>query len=217
MTLLANSYLTYEPAWPWSLPGVGAPLLACVAALLVLLTLWTYLGSRGTSWRRLLIVLFLRLAALAVAVLLVLRPALASEEDDTIRPSKILIVVDNSASMMITDGFNNLSRWDDARRILSAPAVAKALKALGQDAKVEIVYYQGAEDIKPFEPDGKADGKRTDIGGWLQHLWQTHGGEKNLRGLILLTDGADNGSKHPTLQQAALFRGVCPIQPFGLG
>lgn len=215
--LFAKTSLTYDPAWPWSLPGLGLPLLGGVAALLIVLTLWTYLGHRAISRRRLLLVLLLRLAALVVAVLLVLRPALAYEDEDAVRPSKLLIHVDASASMNFTDEFNNLSRWDNARRILSAPAVSRALKALGQDAKVEIVYYQGAEDVKPFDPEGKAEGKRTDIGGWLHHLWQTHGGEKSLRGLIVFTDGADNGTKFPALQEAALFRGACPIHPFALG
>lgn len=215
--ILATTALTYDPAWPWSLPGLGLPLLVGTAGLLVVLTIWTYLGQLGMSRRRIGLILVLRLLALAVAVLLVLRPALAYEEDDNIRPSKLLILLDGSVSMNITDEFNNLSRWDNARRILAAPAVAKSLKALGQEARVEINYYQGAEGVKPFDPDGKAEGKRTDMGTWLHDLWQAHGGEKNLRGLVLFTDGADNGAKHPTLQQAAFFRGACPIYPFGLG
>ncbi|HWY85602.1 MAG TPA: glutamine amidotransferase, partial [Gemmataceae bacterium] len=54
-------------------------------------------------------------------------------------------------------------------------------------------------------------------GTWLHEMGQRHGTESNLRGLILLSDGADNGTTFATLEQAALLRGICPIFPFGLG
>jgi uncharacterized membrane protein len=43
------------------------------------------------------------------------------------------------------------------------------------------------------------------------------GQEKNLRGLVLLSDGADNGTKFSTLELASQLRGTCPIFAFGLG
>jgi hypothetical protein len=64
-----------DPAWPWSLPSLGWPLLAVVAVLLVGLTVWTYRGL--TAPRRVLLITALRLAALAVALMTALRPALA--------------------------------------------------------------------------------------------------------------------------------------------
>src|SRR5437763_1096235 len=66
-----------DPAWPWSLPGLGVPALAAAGLALALLTVWTYLGVRGAGWRRVLAVLALRLLALLVACLVVLRPSFA--------------------------------------------------------------------------------------------------------------------------------------------
>jgi hypothetical protein len=215
ITLFAE--VTLDPAWPWSLPGLGVPALAAAGVLLAALTVWTYLGVRGATWRRVLAVLGLRLLALLVACLVVLRPSLADHEKSVV-PSKLLILIDASGSMNITDEFNNQSRWEAAQRILRSPAVEALLWRLQKEQKVEVVYYQGAEDVSKFEPGGKALGKRTDMGQWLRALRKAHGGEPNLRGLVLLTDGADNGTRYPTLQEAALWPGVpCLIYTFALG
>jgi uncharacterized membrane protein len=209
--------LTLDPAWPWSLPGMGVPALLMAGVVLAALTAWTYLGVRGASWRRVLAVLALRLLALVVACLVVLRPSFADREQAVI-PSKLIILLDASGSMNISDEFNGQSRWDAARRILKAPGVERLLRRLQNEQKVEIVFYQGAEDIARFDPGGKATGKRTDVGQWLSALLKIHGGEQNLRGLVLLTDGADNGTRFPAVQEAARWRGIpCPIYAFALG
>ena len=214
--LLADTYLTTDPAWPWSLPGWGLPALLGVAAFLAVVTIWTYLGVRGASFRRVLLVLILRLLALLIAFILVLRPSLATEEEEDTIPSRLFVLLDYSESMKITDDFNGLARWDNARRILKAEAVQEALKKL-QAEKVEIVYLMGAEDLRRYEPDALPTGKRTDMGTWLHEFLQRHGREPNSRGLILLGDGADNGSKHATRKMAELIRSSCPIYTFGLG
>jgi len=215
--VVGTTSVTCDPAWPWSVPEVGLASLAGVALALAALTLWTYLGVRGISLRRILGVLALRLLALLVACVLLLRPSLASQED-TVVPSKLLLLVDASESMNVSDEFNNLSRWDNARRILRSPVIDSLLKQLQSTQKVELVFYQGAEDVRPFDPEGKADGKRTDIGQWLHTLAKTHAGERTLRGLLLFTDGADNGTRFPTLAEAAAWRAMsCPLHPFALG
>jgi uncharacterized membrane protein len=214
--LLARTSLTLDPAWPWSLPGVGASALGGVAILLAGITIWTYLGVRGASWRRIGLVVVLRLLALGVALLVALRPSLAFEETEETKPSRLFFLLDYSESMKITDEFNNLSRWANARRILATPVLQNVLKKVSA-AKVEIAYYQGADDLRPYEPESQPTGKVTDMGTWLHEFSQRHGREKNLRGLVLLSDGADNGTKFPTLAEAAQLRGVCPIFAFGLG
>ena len=95
--------------------------------------------------------------------------------------------------------------------------MTEALKELALKHKIELVYYQGAEGIARFEPGGKATGKRTDFGTWLHDLWQTHHGENGLRGLVIFSDGADNGTRFLALKQAANWAGTCPISTFALG
>src|SRR5688572_25699812 len=134
-----------DPAWPWSLPGAGPLALIATALALVVLTCWTYLGVRGATFGRVMLVLFLRLATLAVALLVVLRPSLAFEELEGLEPSKLIVVLDATESMNVKDEFNNESRWESARRIVSAPAVVGALKRLHADEKVQVVFYQAAD------------------------------------------------------------------------
>ncbi|MCS7045300.1 MAG: hypothetical protein NZO58_02980 [Gemmataceae bacterium] len=209
--------LVTDPPWPWSLPGVGVGALAAVAAALAGLTVITYLGAAKATPRRLAAVVGLRLLALAVALIVILRPSLAHDEDDNIVPSKLLVHLDISESMGRTDEFDNRSRYEHAKRLLTSGRAATLLKSLSAERKIEVVYSMGAEDVRPLEFPAKPVGRRTDIGTWLHELWQRHGREKNLRGLVLLTDGADNGTRFAALDQAAAYRGVCPIYAIGLG
>src|SRR5262249_9599497 len=152
--------------------------------------------TKGSNFRRLMLVLALRLGALVVACLLVLRPSLAMQEDEASLPSKLLILVDYSQSMNIKDELADFSRWENARRLLDVPAVKSALTRLSEQQRIEIVYYQAAEEVRKYDPNGAADGKRTEIGLWLHELWANHGREPNLRGLLLFSDGADNGTRY---------------------
>src|SRR5215470_15519513 len=94
--------LIWDPAWPWSLPGVGLRGLILIGLLLVALTVWSYRGVRGASYRRVLFLIGIRVAALIVACLAVLRPSLAFQ-DELHLPSTLLIAADASESMTIQD------------------------------------------------------------------------------------------------------------------
>jgi uncharacterized membrane protein len=215
---MSDLTLSLDPAWPWSLPGIGLPLLAGVAVLLVALTVWTYLGLRGANLQRIALIVLLRLLALAIALLVVLRPSLAVKYFEGLEPSRLLVVFDASASMNVTDDFSGLSRWANAGRIWSSRSVQQALERLAREQKIEVVIYQGAEDLKPYDPAGPADGRRTDFGTWLHELWQRHHEDIHLRGVILFSDGADNGKRYNALELARQqWRGKSPIYTFGHG
>lgn len=217
MPLLAETALLFDPIWPWSLPGVGVPALIAVAGALTVLTVLTYLVGRRASFRQFAAVLALRLAALGVVYLLMLRPALAVL-DTTIIPSKLLLLIDASQSMSISDELNHQSRWEAVLRLLQSETIQSSLEQLQRDKKIEMVYYQGGADVAKFDPEGKADGERTNMGRWLNVLLKRHGTEPNLRGLVLLSDGADNDSQFSVIEEAKHWRGLhCPVQTFGLG
>src|SRR5258708_4527274 len=118
--------LTKDPVWPWSLSGVGLPALALVALALVLLTLWTYWDVPRVSKRRILALIVLRLLALLMACLVLLRPSLASRSDLKL-PTTLLILLDLSESMTIQDEIDGQSRWDYMRQILTkaGPVIQK--------------------------------------------------------------------------------------------
>jgi uncharacterized membrane protein len=207
--------LTFEPAWPWSIPGLGMPLLATVAVLLVMLTVWTYRGTRGGTVRRTAVLIALRLAALAVACLTVVRPSVALREELRL-PSLLLIAVDYSASMTIQDQHNSQSRWEYLCRILNE--CEPQLRQLRDEHTVTVQLYRFAGDVSEFDPNGRADGKRTDFGEMLHTLYERHGNERFLRGLLVLSDGADNGTRYPAVTLAGRWRTLpCPIHTFAFG
>jgi uncharacterized membrane protein len=207
-----------NPTWPWSAGSFGPAALAVLALVLTGLTVWTYLGARGATLRRLLTVLALRLGALLLAFLAVLRPALASR-DQLKAPSVLLIAVDDSESMTIQDEFDGQSRWERMQRVLAK--CEPELRRLRDDYNVTVALQRFSEGVRPFDPEdaaAKADGKRSDYGLMLQTLYEKYRGERYLRGLLVLGDGADNGARQEPLAVAGQWRNLpCPIHTFAFG
>src|SRR5260370_4020489 len=107
--------ITLDPAWPWSTPGIGLYALTTIALLLVALTIWTYAGVRAASSRRIATLIGLRLIALLLACLAVLRPSFAYFAELRV-PSTLLIAADYSESITIPDQPNSMSLWAHFRR-----------------------------------------------------------------------------------------------------
>ncbi len=107
-------FLSSKPAYPWSEYPFGLPALALVAGALVGLTLWTYLKHPAATRRRVFVVLALRLAALAVALLTAVRPSVGIQEDPKV-PSTLVVGIDLSESMTIRDEFNSQTRIEAVR------------------------------------------------------------------------------------------------------
>src|SRR5262245_21687970 len=206
---------TNDAVWPWSLPTVGPPALVAVALLLTGLTVWTYLGVAGATASRIAAVLGMRLAALLLVMVALVRPSVAFRDELKV-PSVLVIAGDSSESMTIQDEFDGQSRWGLLQRTLRQ--VQPTLDRLRDDRNVSVVLYRFDADVADYDPDGKAEGKRTDIGQALQTMLERHKAEKHLRGLILLSDGADNGVRHQPLVLAQQWRSLpCPLHVIGLG
>jgi uncharacterized membrane protein len=199
-----------DPIWSW-------PWWLSLAVLLTALTVWTYAGVEKSSPRRLLAVLALRLGALLLAFAMVLRPSVTLDEDPE-PASTLLILLDVSKSMSIQD-MGDRSRWEKALDLLRSNR--DLLRDLEADRRVKVLYYKGAEGATPFDPfgsPGEAAGRRTDIGQWLHSLYQDHGRDPNLRALVLISDGADNGTRFPPgLEARQWLRSACPIHTFLVG
>jgi hypothetical protein len=225
-----------NPAWrPLTNADVpGYVVLAVCAAALVGLTLWTYLGNPQTTTRRLFVLIALRLLALVIAVLTALRPALAVTDQPRVK-STIVIVLDASESMAVTDESDKLSRSEVMRRVMEK--CAPLLKQLEDEQQVTVHLYHFADafnaDREQYKPqvDGKdvaindwiksrkPDGKRTDFGLMLQELYKRYQGETNpLRALIVVSDGGNNVNAPDPTAQAMKWRGLgCPIYCFMVG
>jgi uncharacterized membrane protein len=209
--------LNSDPTYPWSAAGFGLPLLIAVALLLTGLTVWTYLGSRGSTFRRLLAVLALRLGALLLAFLALLRPALAFR-GELRYPSVLVIAVDDSESMTIQDEFDGRSRWERAQQVLRK--CEPELRKLREEHEVTVVLRRFSEAVRPLDPEdgaAKADGRRSDYGLMMRDLFDRHGGERYLRGLVVMGDGAQNGVQPDPLAVAGEWRTKCPVHTFVFG
>jgi uncharacterized membrane protein len=197
---------------------LGAAALLVAPLALVALTLWTYAGVRGASRRRVGTVMALRLSAFVLVLLAMLRPALGLA--DMSRTASVLYVVaDQSASMTIADEVDNRSRWDTLVGHLRD--AGPSLRRLHDEGQVEVEFWKFADGVAPLDPDvpGAADGKRTDIGGVLQKLYEGRDGRRPVRAALILSDGADNGSARSTaLAEAARWRTIpCPVHAFTYG
>jgi uncharacterized membrane protein len=196
--------------------GMGLALLAIVPLALVGLTVWTYLGVPGATRRRVGVVLTLRLLAFLLVLLALLRPALGFPDVNQLR-SVLLIGVDASRSMGIQDEVGNQSRWELVLRQLrdSAPL----LERLRDEQQTDIVLVAFGDKVASFNPDAPSspEGKRTETGALLRELYERREAGRPLRGLLILSDGADNGTI-PALSEAGRWRNLpCPVQTFALG
>ena len=208
-----------KPAWRpiTSDDGPGYVLLGASALVLIALTVWTYVGSAQGTPRRIGILISLRLAALLLAIITAIRPAAAITEIPKL-PSTLIVVIDSSESMSIKDEANS-TRWEAIRRTLEKSG--PLFEQLQNDQQVTIYQYHFSKDFDPdrdkLNPDVKPEGKRTEFGAMLSKLYDRHQGERLLRGLVILSDGRDNGTK-PALPEASRWRGLgCPIYTFVVG
>lgn len=213
-------HLVTNPAWrPFTDADLfGYLALVGVAGLLVALTVSTYTGSAASTPRRVTILIGLRLLALLLAVLLALRPAASITEVPRL-PSTLLIVVDSSESMGVRDE-TIFTRWEAVKKALAG--ADSLLNQLRDDQQTTIYLYHFNKDFDPdrdkLTDDVKPDGKRTDFGTMLSKLYDRHQGERLLRGLIIISDGADNGTAKPALPEATRWRGIgCPVWCFAVG
>jgi uncharacterized membrane protein len=206
-------------------PGIGGPLRAFGVLLLLALPaglaglmVATYLRMPRTSTRRTAAVLLLRLLALGLVAVAVLRPALGFFEEAAQR-TLLLILVDSSRSMTIQDEADHQTRWDMLLRSLrdSVPE----LDRLNEEQQVDVQFYRFDADVSPFDPNepGQADGPRTEIGAALHALYEQRDSQRKLRGLLLLSDGANNSTQRiQPREEAERWRKLgCPLHTFACG
>ena len=200
-----------NPAWrPLTNADVpGYIVLAVCGAALIGLTVWTYVGSSQTTPRRLFLLVVLRLLALIIAILTALRPAISVTEQPK-QKSILVLALDNSESMSITDEYDKLSRWEVLRR--NVEKCEPLLKQLHDEQDVTVHLYTfsndfspAAEQYKPTGDDGstlsitdwlkgkRPAGKRTDFGRMLADLHKKYQSETlPFRGMLVVSDGGNN-------------------------
>jgi uncharacterized membrane protein len=178
---------------------VGPPALAGLSVA-------TYLGTPGLTRRGLAAVAGLRLLAFLLTLIAVARPSLGWSDDEK-TTTQLFLLLDHSRSMTVQDERGNQSRWELLQRALAQ--AEPALTRLRVEQQVEVKAFRFAEELLEASLDalGEADGKRTDAGLALRALFDRRDGRVNLRGVLLVGDGADNGGT-PALAEATRWRGT---------
>src|SRR5262245_11187723 len=197
----------------WSLARVPLPALAAV--LIVWATVATYRGSPRAGAAKVAVVLALRLFALLITFLSVLRPALVYRTENKVA-SVLILGLDTSASMNFKDEYNNQTRFEAMQSVMKK--CEPILQQLKDENQITVVMLGFAGDVTDWTPDAKAEGRSSDYGLLRANAYQRVGNEPNLRGFLVIGDGADNGRRYNAIAEARKWKSIQGIiNCFGLG
>ena len=186
---------------------------ACAAAALTAVIFTSYhWGTKGASLGSSILLLLLRLLAIAILVLLYFEPTLKLINRD-VRRSKLLVLVDASGSMKINDGPNRISRlaWVQSE-LLGKRGV---LTRLGEDFEVELyAFADGLDQIEPGElaelkPVGRSTTLAPTVGEACAKV-----DKLETTGAMVFSDGIDNSGHDPV---AHIARSGLPVFPVAVG
>ncbi len=196
--------------------GLSRPVLLAViaAAAVAILALLTYRGAPATDRPRDRIVLIgLRLAALAVLLFCLFRPALILKA--AVPQQNFLgVLVDDSRSMSIAD-VNGQPRSAFIQRQLSGPN-AKLLAALSQRFVVRFFSFASSTDRVASAADLKFGGAATRLGQALDRARDELSGLP-LAGLVMVSDGADTSDAAIDETLAGMKARSIPVFTVGVG
>jgi uncharacterized membrane protein len=197
--------LAFASSWPRWL------LVVCLAASALAIAVTLY-RRRSVGAVRLAVLGVLQLAFIALLICLAWQPVLHVERVRD-RENVLAVAIDASASMALADAADSTrSRLQQAAATLERDA----LPALQKTFEVRLFSFAERAESVPTLNDVAAPGTQTRLGDALLQLLQT-AGTLPLAGVVLVSDGAENGQ---TLSEAQLQRiaayGV-PVHTVGVG
>ena len=196
--------------------GLSRPVLLAVAAgaAVAVLALLTYRGVPATDRPRDRVVLVgLRLAALAVLLFCLFRPALILKA--AVPQQNFLgVLVDDSRSMSIAD-LNGQTRSAFIQQQLAGPN-ARLLDALSQRFVVRFFSFASSSDRVASAADLKFGGTATRLGQALDRARDELSGLP-LAGLVMVSDGADTSDAAIDETLASLKARSIPVFTVGVG
>ena len=163
------------PAWAWVLGGAG----------LVLLALAVYWHARGRISRpRWILLVTLRLLALAAVALILLRPV-RLEPAAAATGRAVAIVVDDSRSMQLPDERGSETRLQHARQIVAG----RLRPLLEQDFDLRL--FAAADSVRevPSEAALTGNGRGSDLAGAVTAMAERAAAGEFV-GMVLVSDGA---------------------------
>jgi uncharacterized membrane protein len=172
---------------PWGRAGAA---LAVCAALVIVVLAWRALG-REERWLRRWTLLGLRVGAVAAALVLFFQPAVR-QENVTRLPNHIAILVDTSESMRLAESADKPTRA--ARAVAWLKAAHAELEQLRATHRLD--FYTFGDRLSPTTEEALATtpprAEATRLREALAALRARYDG-RDLAGVIVLSDGIDNG------------------------
>ena len=194
------------------LPGL---LIAVLIVVLIVATIWAYRSTQGRirrGFRGFLI--FLRTVALCLLAFCLLKPFLTiyqSNPDD----SYLLVMVDRSKSMQITDSIDSAPRLRRVNDLLFAENEG-LLEKLNTKFKVRLFAFDTTAKRIPDAALTRAEGESTDIPQALNEALDDLQGIP-LSGAVLLTDGVDRSGTDIAKFAMQIRERKLPIHTVGVG
>ncbi|MFW6162183.1 MAG: glutamine amidotransferase [Planctomycetota bacterium] len=179
--------------YPWGATGTWLMVAAVVTVLA---------ASFALVWRELwpfsvasLLIVLLRLGALAVIVYLLVQPSVLLKKTEEVQPH-VAVLVDTSGSMSSVDVGRSRTRLDEALEALDRSGIVEAMSEKSRLSVYE--FSTGLSKIQREKLDelSEAAGAGTSIGLALAQLRDEFKGE-DLAAAVLLSDGRDNTGINP--------------------
>ena len=198
------------------LPGL---LIVVLLGVLVVATIWAYRSTRGRTRRGFRgVLIFFRALVLCFLAFCLLKPFLTiydTNPDD----SYLVVMVDSSKSMQITDSINTATRLQLANKLLFGDKGQDSDSLLAQlNAKFKVRLFAFDTVVKriPSEALTNADGESTDIPNALNEALDELQGIP-LSGVVLLTDGVDRSGTNIAKLALQTRERKLPIHTVGIG
>lgn len=194
------------------LPGL---LIAVLLVGLFVATIWAYRTTQGRTRRAFRgVLIFFRTVVLCLLAFCLLKPFLTiyqSSPDD----SYLLVMVDQSKSMQITDSTDGVTRLHRANELLFNEEEG-LLEKLNAKFKVRFFGFDTTAKRLPSEPLNAANGESTDIPQAVNEALDDLQGVP-LSGAVMLTDGADRSGADIAKLAMQIRERKLPIHTVGLG
>jgi uncharacterized membrane protein len=186
-TLLSLGIRLQTALW-WGWVAI-ALVLASVTLVWVYRTLFRLYTVRQAS-----LLVALKIAAVTVLLLGLLRPAIVTEQKD-LEHARVMLLVDDSRSMTTHDGELGRTRLEDAKEIAFnkvLPALKKRLAVTPMAFSDGVRTVDGADEVT-----GAGDG--TDIPRALLDSAKSYAKSGSIGAYVLVTDGGDSSALPPAL------------------
>jgi uncharacterized membrane protein len=199
---------TFDPIAPW-------PLIVLIAALVIVLTVWAYRKRlQGTTghWRW--VALGLRLAAVLMCLLAVLKPSLLllTKVKQT---AAVIFLLDASSSMEIADEADGHTRWEAARKVLG-DALKQITKKTGPRLEVKVEKFDAKIQDYALTDTAAPKGRETAVGTALDQGYKLAAGTRVVAE-VLLSDGNSNSGASPLAVAQRLKAQQIPVVAVGFG